>query len=338
MLRDVAALPSLRKDIELGGNAEQDSMKWVFNQEHNIDHVMYQPLNWYNGYEYTHDTPVVKDGDLLVHFAGYGAGKFPAMGKWLDRLDTDEGASELHVPLNKTDYPPKIKKFWSRLRIAKSLLEEAKNLANENYPNITDTAVVNKVLATYKELQEAVRDEAFNDKRIKKGIIDLNGALEAADKERARREKAIVAEFEYQKEETEKQLHEEQERKKALEAEKQKKEEAERKKTLELQEQRKKEEEQKKVQATQDQEAKQKAEAQEKEQQARNDEKGADADGGDSGSKNQMERAKEQEELKKQEKEKVKKEMMKKNDINEAVITDGKNQLERIEEARRGSV
>ena len=41
-------------------------------------------------------------------------------------------------------------------------------------------------------------------------------------------------------------------------------------------------------------------------------------------------------ELEKKRKEEMKKEMMiKKNDINEAVVTDGKTQLERTEEARR---
>ena len=196
MLRDVAALPSLRKDVELGSNTEQDAMQWVFNQKENIDHVIYQPLDWYNGYEYTHDTPVVKPGDLLVHFAGYGAGKFPAMGKWLDRLETEEGLSELHIPLNQTDYPLKIKKFWSRLRCARGLLQESGQLADENYPNVTSKAAVEKVEQTHKELQEVVREDAFNDKRVKTGMIALNNALEATEKEQDTHEKAIVDEFE----------------------------------------------------------------------------------------------------------------------------------------------
>lgn len=40
-------------------------------------------------------------------------------------------------------------------------------------------------------------------------------------------------------------------------------------------------------------------------------------------------------ELDKKQKEQIKAEMMKKNDIHEAVITEGKNQLERVEEAAR---
>lgn len=40
-------------------------------------------------------------------------------------------------------------------------------------------------------------------------------------------------------------------------------------------------------------------------------------------------------ELEKKRREEIKKEMMKKNDVNEAVVTDEKNQLERIEEGRR---
>ena len=327
MLRDVAALPSLRKDVELGSNAEQDAMKWVFNQKENTDHVMYQPLDWYNGYEYTHDTPVVKPGDLLIHFAGYGAGKFPAMGKWLDRLETEEGLSELHIPLNQTNYPLKIKKFWSRLRSARGLLQESGQLANENYPNITSKAVVEKVEQTRKELQEAVREDAFNDKRVKTGIIALNNALEAADKEQETREKAIIDELERQKIAKVEEQKAEQEHEKALEAEKTKKEEGEKQKNIEKQEQRKKEEAQHKADAAKEQEAKQKAEEAEEQREKE--------DRGDSASANQIERAKEQVELEKKRKEEMMKEMMKKNDINEAVVTDGKTQLERIEEARR---
>ena len=40
-------------------------------------------------------------------------------------------------------------------------------------------------------------------------------------------------------------------------------------------------------------------------------------------------------EFEKKRKEEIKKEMKNKNDINEAVVTDGKNQLERIEDGRR---
>ena len=326
MLRDVAALPSLRKDVKLDSNAEQDAMQWVFNQKENFDHVMYQPLDWYNGYEYTHDTPVVKPGDLLVHFAGYGAGKFPAMGKWLDLLETEEGLSELHVPLNQTDYPLKIKKFWSRLRSARGLLRESGQLANENYPNITNKAVVDKVEQTHKALQQAVHDEAFNDRRVKTGIIALNNALEAADKERETREKAIVGELERQQVAKVEEQKAEQEHKKALEAEK-KKEEADKQKNIEKQEQRKEEEAQHKADAAKEQDAKQRAEEAEEQREKE--------DGGDSGSANQVERAKEQVELEKKQKEEMKKEMMKKNDINEAVVSDGKNQLERIEKTRR---
>lgn len=82
-----------------------------------------------------------------------------------------------------------------------------------------------------------------------------------------------------------------------------------------------------KADAAKEQEAKWKAEDTDKQREKE--------DGGDSGSANQVERAKEQVKLEKKRKEEIKKEMMKKNDNNEAVVTDGKNQLERIEEGRR---
>ncbi|KAL2047663.1 hypothetical protein N7G274_000705 [Stereocaulon virgatum] len=57
--------------------------------------------------------------------------------------------------------------------------------------------------------------------------------------------------------------------------------------------------------------------------------------GGDAGNSNQIERAKEQVELEKKQKEQIKADMMKKNDIREAVVTEGKNHLERVEKATR---
>ena len=329
MLRDVAALPSLRPEVELSGNAEQDAMQWVFNQEENIDHIMFQPLDWYNGYEYTRDTPVVKPGDLLVHFAGYGAGKFPAMGKWLDRLETEEGLAELHIPYNQTDYPLKIKKFWSRVRSARSLLEESNQLASENYPNITNKAAIKEVDHAHKELLQALREEAFNDLRLKTGITTLNNALEAADEVQENEEKTIVDESERQRlMKTEGHIEEDQQE--ALDEEEKKKkekEEADQQNNLEKQAQRKREEAQQKADVAKEQEAKQKAEDTEKHREKE--------DEGDTGNANQIERAKEQIELEKKRKEQIKAETKKKNDIHEAMVTERKNQLERVEEAAR---
>lgn len=121
------------------------------------------------------------------------------MGKWLDRLETEEGLAELHIPYNRTDYPLKIKKFWSRVRNARSLLEESNQLASENYPNITDKAAIKEVDHAHKELLQALREEAFNDMRLKTGITAPNNALEVADEVQETEVKTIVDELERQR-------------------------------------------------------------------------------------------------------------------------------------------
>lgn len=87
MPTEVAALPDLRKDVRIGYNAEQTSFKWVFKQVGYREHVLYQPIEWFNGFEQSFGhLPLVQDGDMLIHFSGMKYLKFAAVQKWLDRL------------------------------------------------------------------------------------------------------------------------------------------------------------------------------------------------------------------------------------------------------------
>jgi hypothetical protein len=181
----------------------------------------------------------------------------------------------------------------------------------------------------HKELLQALREEAFNDLRLKTGITTLNNALEAADEVQENEEKTIVDESERQRlMKTEGHIEEDQQE--ALDEEEKKKkekEEADQQNNLEKQAQRKREEAQQKADVAKEQEAKQKAEDTEKHREKE--------DEGDTGNANQIERAKEQIELEKKRKEQIKAETKKKNDIHEAMVTERKNQLERVEEAAR---
>ena len=194
MLADVAALPSLRPEIELGGNGEQEAVKWVFDREDYVGHVLYQPLHWYNGYEYTQDTPVVAPGDILVHFPGYAGKKNAAMGRWLDYLDGEDG-SEWNPPLNRTKYKHEIGNFWSRLRAGKEVLKEAEGLAGEEYPNVTNRAIIDGLTIVHNELQEVLKEKPFDDTSVSESVQKLKIALEAASKNQAAKAKAIEMEY-----------------------------------------------------------------------------------------------------------------------------------------------
>ncbi|KAL2047664.1 hypothetical protein N7G274_000706 [Stereocaulon virgatum] len=62
--------------------------------------------------------------------------------------------------------------------------------------HVTDKAAIKKVDDAHKELLQAVREEAFNDLRLKTEITALNNALEIAGEVQQTEEKVIVDELE----------------------------------------------------------------------------------------------------------------------------------------------
>ena len=124
MLTDVLALPSLRPEVNLGVNKEQDAMAWVFARSYNVRHVLYQPRSWYNGYEWTEDaSALVQQGDLLIHFPGYSKAKTMAMSRWLKELESPDGAL-FQIEAEYTIYPRLTREFWARLLKAQELIRK----------------------------------------------------------------------------------------------------------------------------------------------------------------------------------------------------------------------
>lgn len=152
MLAEVAALPDLRTDVQIGYNAEQTSFKWVFRQVGYREHVLYQPIEWFNGFEQSFGhLPTVHDGDMLIHFSGMKDLKFGAVQKWLNRLE--RAPHELHVPLENTNYQANVDAYWTRLRNARDMLQKAEEFNDTFYKS-------QEILTAQTELQQTIYDKA----------------------------------------------------------------------------------------------------------------------------------------------------------------------------------
>ena len=81
---------------------------------------MHLPQRWFNAFAGFRDSSLekttkfkansVKEGDLLVHFAGHKDTREATMKEWLKHYDGRRGAWE--IDLEKTGYTEEIKKYW----------------------------------------------------------------------------------------------------------------------------------------------------------------------------------------------------------------------------------
>lgn len=173
MLTEVAALPDLRTDVEIDYNAEQTAFKWVFKRVGYREHVLYQPVEWFNGIEYSHNhLPRVQDGDMLIHFCGLKKHKFGAVQRWLDRLE--RAPHELQIPLENTSYQANIDAYWTRLMEARDLTQKLDRLHDGN-----DTAQY--LLRAQARLQQIIYDEADKSSFFRAVINQVKSALAAAE-------------------------------------------------------------------------------------------------------------------------------------------------------------
>ena len=185
MLTEVAALPDLRKDVEIGYNAEQVAFKWVFLQAGYRQHVLYQPIEWFNGFEESHGhLPPVRDGDMLVHFSGLKEQKFGAVQKWLDRLE--RAPQELQIPLENTDYQVNVDTYWTRLRDARDVMRQAERFSGGNLT----TRNLQRATAY---LRQIVRDQADRSDRVLGATNQVRSALAAAESPADGRDVVIAA-------------------------------------------------------------------------------------------------------------------------------------------------
>ena len=178
MLTEVAALPDLRKDVRIGYNAEQTSFKWVFKRDGYREHVLYQPIEWFNGFEQSwgHLLPV-QDGDMLIHFSGMKDLKFGAVQKWLDRLE--RAPRELHIPLENTSYQANVDAYWTRLRDARDMLQKAGGFNHTLHTS-------QEILTAQTELRQTIYDKADEPYTVVEAIANVKSAAHTHQTERAR--------------------------------------------------------------------------------------------------------------------------------------------------------
>ena len=190
LFSEVVALPLLRPDIELGYNSDQTAMREVLRKSNYEENFLYQPISWFNGFHSGGGhLPEVVPGDLLVHFAGVKAtGKADldnAIESWLNRTDTEPEAWAL--PLENTSYPTDIEAFWSRLRQACQLSEQA-DVALQKYNETAVAQVFESKIAvanlknSYSNLEWVLREEPFLASQMGDAMRDVTTALESLKK------------------------------------------------------------------------------------------------------------------------------------------------------------
>lgn len=179
ILSDAYALRRLRPEIDIQGNIEQNALKYLFGQEPNKKHVLYQPQLWYNGFKGDERAETeISEGDMLVHFAGINHDyekekKNEIMSRWFARMA--EQPDEWQVPLEKTKYPKEIEAFWTTFKAAKDMLDTVHVKPDSQSGPDQD------VKRASDELKWAIEELAYDAAHVKKCMKDMGQALKAAE-------------------------------------------------------------------------------------------------------------------------------------------------------------
>lgn len=178
LLSDAYSLRRLRPEIEISGNIEQNAMKYLFGQESNKKHVLYQPQLWYNGVKGNLRAETeIKEGDMLVHFAGINHDneeemKSELMNQWFAKIEQQPDAWE--IPLEKTKYPREIETFWKAYKEAKDMLDTVHVRPD------SQSGPDQEVKRARDELKWAIEELAYDAANLKKCMEDMAQALKAA--------------------------------------------------------------------------------------------------------------------------------------------------------------
>ena len=133
MVAETVALRQLRPDAHFE-HFDQGAFRWVFEREGYIEHVLYQPHNWWNSFGLNR-LPYETDA-FTLHFAGVDCcgqeeSKGTVMGRWLDIVENEP--QKYAVELEKTKLPKEVEDYWALLKKAKKTMKDAA-MAPENPP------------------------------------------------------------------------------------------------------------------------------------------------------------------------------------------------------------
>lgn len=178
LLSDAYSLRRLRPEIDIVGNIEQNSMKYLFGLEQHKKHILYQPQSWYNGMKgQPRSETEINEGDLLVHFAGINHDneeemKNDIMTNWFADLEQHPG--KWQVPPEQTKYPKAIEAFWKTYKEAKDMLDSVHvRPESQSGPD-------QEVKHAREELNWAVQELAYDLAHVKKCMRVMGQALSAA--------------------------------------------------------------------------------------------------------------------------------------------------------------
>ena len=186
---ETAALPLSSPDTDLGYNKDQTAMRLILDKPEYQKNFLYEPITWYNGFHYSlGHLPQIVPGDFLVHFAGVkwtGKGRLEAgIQLWLERVDKEPETWALQ--LDNTTYPSEIEAFWSRVREARHLSQQASTILQEYNATImqgSDLATgISDLENSYAKLQSALAEEPFKSFRMDGAIHNTTAALEEVKK------------------------------------------------------------------------------------------------------------------------------------------------------------
>ncbi len=133
MLSETLALRQLRPDAHFDFY-DQGALRWIMEREGYVQHVIYQPHNWWNAFGLAGE-PYDTDA-FMLHFAGVDCcgqpeSKGTVMGRWLDIVENR--SQEYAVELEKTKLPKEVEDYWTLLKKAKKTMLDVENAENTSH-------------------------------------------------------------------------------------------------------------------------------------------------------------------------------------------------------------
>ena len=124
MLSETLALRQLLPEVEIQF-FDQGALRWVMEKPDYVQHVMYQPHNWWNAFGLNRH-PYETDR-FMLHFAGVDCcgqeeSKGTVMGRWLDIVENNP--QQYAMELEKTKLPKEVEDYWALMKRAKKALQD----------------------------------------------------------------------------------------------------------------------------------------------------------------------------------------------------------------------